>query len=115
MELCCVVILKTGWLIPGQDGSKCPYPQVGPRWFCSPSPTALCLWMDPRSAAAGRPVPPSTDKQTHEPGKHQQDLNGSDTTYGGDGDGSRSKHRSKVSSHNNVWGSNLVVQANKRH
>lgn len=44
---------------PGSGSSICPYPQAEPRQFYSPSPTALCLWLDPRSAAAGPLAPPS--------------------------------------------------------
>lgn len=46
--------LRSGW-------SKCPYPQAEHHRCYSPSPTALCLWLDPRSAVAGPPAPPSTD------------------------------------------------------
>lgn len=49
---------------PRSGRAICPCPQVEPRRFCSPSPTALCLWPDPRSAAAGRLVPPSTHTKT---------------------------------------------------
>lgn len=48
---------RSGWSI-------CPYPQVEPRRCYSPSPTALCLWLDPRSAAAGPLAPPSTGTET---------------------------------------------------
>lgn len=54
-----VLMLKAGQVMFRSGSSICPNPQVELRRFCSLLPTAPCLWLDPRSAAAGQPVPPS--------------------------------------------------------
>lgn len=50
---------------PGCGGPISPCPRAAPRRSCSPSPTALGLWLGPRSAAAGPPAPPPDEHTKH--------------------------------------------------